>query len=169
MNVVKLARNVAAKIAQNEDLDILSKSLFGQGVNVFMDSLGTEKTIDKQFLTENKLSGLCPYALVGGLLDEDGPVTDGDEFEVGVVFVIDASINADGTQINTAIPLKAADGVFDYAAGDKLADLVEALKIAVADEVGANLETISTAYTNGEQYPIQYAQITLNYTTEQTF
>jgi hypothetical protein len=107
--------------------------------------------------------------LVGGLQDDDGPVTPGDEFDVGMVAVIDASKTAAGDPENTAIPKKAQDGVFDYASGEKLAQFVEAIKTAIATGTGANLESVSTAYQNGAQYPVQHAQITLKFSIPQSF
>ena len=174
INPVTLARIIASVISGSTDIDTLSKSNFGQRVSVFMDSLGSligaDSATIQDFFTLNGITRFFPYAIVGALQHDDGLVSSGDECDIGIIIAIDASLDATGNKINTAFPERADDGVFEVGAAAQLVLLVEAIKTELADSsLSGMIQTFSTAYNAGEQYPVQSASMTINLKSIQTF
>lgn len=174
INPVSCARAAAAAVAADEALETLCLSLYGQKFSVYMDSLGALRGADvdtvSDFLAENDFQAITPYMVIGAMTHDDGPVSSGDECILGAVICIDASQTETRLPVNTAFPVRAEDGVFDFGANTDLSSIVQAVKTAIADaEIGGQVEKFSVAYNLGDKYPLQSAEITITVTTIQTF
>ena len=135
---------------------------------IFRESLGALSGSDPRtlndFLAKLKRKSLCPYIVIGAMQHDDGPVSEGDEIEVGILAALDASRDAYGNRVNTAEPmLNETTGIYETGAPDSLKQFVADIKAAlVGSDVGGIITTFSTTYNAGEQYPVQFASINVS-------
>lgn len=174
INPVACARAAAAAIAADETIENACLERYAQSLSVYMDSLGALRGADtdtrSDFFARNGLRAITPYMVIGAMAHEDGPVSEGDECTIGAIICIDASQTETMLPENTAYPVRAADGVFEFGANTDLVAIVAAVKAAVADaEIGGQVEKFSVAWNLGDKYPLQSAEITIIVTSPQSF
>ena len=167
INPIEIARRMASALATSESLAETIELYSQNKLSVYMDSIGALQGADvatmAEHLAKSNMSSMYPLCIIGSLQHDDGPVSSGDECQVGIIITIDSAVDAAGNKINAAMPLQADDGVFEVGNANALSEIVESIKYALmTSSVNGIIQTFSTAYNAGEQYPIQSASITVS-------
>lgn len=169
-NAAVLIREIAAMLADSPAVAAHCVAQFGVAPLVFMDSIGASVDFRNEFSARHGLKTIFPYILAGALQQADDVVGPGSSYTVGILLCIDAGVGSDGHPVNTAMPSLAADGVFEFAGSDRLAGFADVVRSEIrANMCGANLQRVETEFNAAEQYPVQSALMTLEFSHLQTF
>jgi len=159
MNITPLVLNLAKLYSANEEFKAFCLESFGREPDVYVDPVATAM-----------LDFKCPYIALTPDTAETQEVSDSDTKSVRVLVCLDASLDANGNQIDTAYPQKTEDGYFISGCGGTLGEMVEKLTALTAGSTpGAIYQSATVDYNTGGQYPLQNAVITFSFKTYKSF
>jgi hypothetical protein len=156
MDILAIKHSIAKAIYANTSLQAYCTGLFGQGMAVWCDDVGTNREAE----AEDSRGVPTPYCVVS----VDGETQGGmnQEFETGTIdieVVMNASQTPNGS-IDATKREQSTDGYFKSAANGALETLTEAVRlIAAANGHGAIANGYRTEYDGKLYYPLQFANV----------
>lgn len=148
-----LARSVAIELSRSVLVQNRVRRLFGRPLAVWLGALGPAKTVR------------MPYALVAPAEESDG--RDGLDHVISVTVGIDA-----GEDSNTAEarPLEESPGVLVVGCGDRLQEVVDAIRDHFEEALPGSVQTAFDVEFDGfSAYPAQTARISIQFHDELAF